>query len=557
MTASAFRIRWLTVLTVLAVTAVLSACNGNPAPTSVPRDTPAATATPTPVPTPATAPTPVPTATVTPGPTPIPTATATPVPTPIPTATATPAPTPIPTTAPTPIPASPTPEPSGAVANLDINVDNDTVWQELFDGFTASEQSCIRDALGGELLQSTLKQPVLIDRDWDAAQVFSCLGPQVAESVFLFILVAGMEEQVGTKLSEDEKACFRELFTDTDVPALITASDDSAAFAEFWITRLSCAPAQLLSSAFGADVELSEDEASCLRESIAEIDAAVLMAADDSTASAVLGMSLLSCAPAQLLSSAFGADVELSEDEASCLRESSTDIDAAALVAAGDSAASAEIGVALLSCVPAQFLSIAFGVDVELSEGEASCLRESFTDSGFAALMAADGSAASAEIGMAILSCVPGLVLSSAIGEDVELTEDEAACLRESITEIDAAALMADDADPALDEPALSVEFAAGLLNCVPHLFVSFLAGGELGEDEESCLRDLVANTDAAALVAADEHSAAYARFGAGLLVCVPDLFITGGEGDAGAASDEDHANSSREAIAVTVGRSA
>ena len=240
------------------------------------------------------------------------------------------------------------------------------------------------------MLQTTLEQPVLSHPDTGEreAQIFSCLGPQVAESVSFSILVAGMEEEIETKLSEDEKSCVREAFADTDVPALITAPDGSADAAELGIAMLSCAPAQFLSSALGVDVELSEDEAACLRESLAGIDAAALMADDDS--------------------------------------------------------------------------------------------------------------AASAELGMAMLSCVPGQILSTVIGEDVELSEDEA-----------------------------------------------------------SCLRELVANTDVAALVVADEDSAAYLRFGAGLLVCVPDLFITGGEGDAGAASDDDHANSGGEAIAVTVGRSA
>ena len=477
MTASAFRISWLTVLAGLAVTVVLSAYNGNPAATSVPEDTPAATATATPTTTPA--PTPIPTATAVPAPTPIPTATAVPTPTPIPTATAVPAPTPIPAATavpaptpvpaatavpaptpiptatatpapapahtPTPIPAGPIPEPPGAVANLDIDVDSDTVWQELFDGFTASEQSCIREALGDELLQTTLEQPVLSHPDTGEreAQIFSCLGPQVAESVSFSILVAGMEEEIETKLSEDEKSCVREAFADTDVPALITAPDDSAVVVELRIVMLSCAPAQLLSIALGVNVELSEDEVSCLRESFTEIDAAALMAADDSALFVVFGVALLSCAPAQLLPSAVGVDVELSEDEVSCLRESLAEIDAAALMADDDSAASAELGMAMLSCVSAQFLSSAFGVDMELREGEKSCLRE------------------------------------------------------------------------------------------------------------------LVANTDAAVLVAADENSAAYVRFGAGLLVCVPDLIISEGEGDAGAVSDDDHANSGGGAIAVTVGRSA
>ena len=114
----------------------------------------------------------------------------------------------------------------------------------------------------------------------------------------------------------------------------------------------------------------------------------------------------------------------------SCLRESLTEIDAAALMADDDSAASAELGMAMLSCVPGQILSSVIDEDVELSEDEAACLRESFAAIDVPALIAApDGSAASAELGMAMLGCVPGQILSTVIGEDVELSEDEASCL--------------------------------------------------------------------------------------------------------------------------------
>ena len=85
MTVSSLRVRWLAVLTVLAIAVVLSACNDSPAPTPEPTATPTATstlettvtATPTPTrePTPTSVPTPEPTLT----PTATPTATPTPV----------------------------------------------------------------------------------------------------------------------------------------------------------------------------------------------------------------------------------------------------------------------------------------------------------------------------------------------------------------------------------------------------------------------------------------------------------------------------------------------
>ena len=88
MTVSSLRIRWLAVLTVLAIAVVLSACSNSPAsaPTPQPTPTPTATlmptATPTPQPTPTAAP--VPTATPMPQPTPIPTTTPVPTATPLP-----------------------------------------------------------------------------------------------------------------------------------------------------------------------------------------------------------------------------------------------------------------------------------------------------------------------------------------------------------------------------------------------------------------------------------------------------------------------------------------
>ena len=83
MTVSAIRIRWLAVLTVLAIAVVLNACS-NPAPTPEPTATPPATPTlePTATPTPTLEPTPTPPATPSATPTMEPTATPTPTPTP-------------------------------------------------------------------------------------------------------------------------------------------------------------------------------------------------------------------------------------------------------------------------------------------------------------------------------------------------------------------------------------------------------------------------------------------------------------------------------------------
>ena len=100
MTVSFLRIRWLAVLAVLAIAAVLGACSDS----STPTQEQTATATPSPVPTPTAIPTATPTA--------IPTATPTAIPTATPTAIPTPAPTAIPTPTPTPIPRAASPPPT-------------------------------------------------------------------------------------------------------------------------------------------------------------------------------------------------------------------------------------------------------------------------------------------------------------------------------------------------------------------------------------------------------------------------------------------------------------
>ena len=122
MTVSSLRIRWLAVLTVLAIAVVLSACSDSPAPAPEPTATPTATPTPEPTATETPTPTPEPTATPASGPTQEPVAT----PTTIPENTPTPEPTltskATPTSAPTPEPTAteaptPTPEPTATPAS--------------------------------------------------------------------------------------------------------------------------------------------------------------------------------------------------------------------------------------------------------------------------------------------------------------------------------------------------------------------------------------------------------------------------------------------------------
>ena len=313
MSASTSHTRWLAVLGVLLLIVVLNACGESPVLTA----TPAATNTPTP----------------------------------------------------TLIPASPTPEQSAAaVAELDVSIDSDTVWQEVFDTLTVSEQSCVRNALGDEL-ESALGRPVVskaTPEQWEVS-LFSCLAPETARAVYLSILITEM--QVDMELSEDEVSCMRKSVAATDAAVVIAAlaqdADDHPAVAESFMEIFRCLPDLLLPIIIvemGLErEELSEEEASCLWESFAAIDSATLLtAADDPAGFAALAPYLVDCVPDLFISifiAETGASIEdLSEEERDCLRELVADIDLAALIASpDDSAANVEFGVGLLNCVPDLF----------------------------------------------------------------------------------------------------------------------------------------------------------------------------------------------------------
>ena len=104
-----------------------------------------------------------------------------------PTSTATPTPVP-PTSTPTPT-LAPTAEPSGGPVDgeFDIeDIDSDTLWGDMFDVFTADEQSCIRTELGDELLESALAMRFLAEGDTQEwmVSIFRCLAPETAAAIF-------------------------------------------------------------------------------------------------------------------------------------------------------------------------------------------------------------------------------------------------------------------------------------------------------------------------------------------------------------------------------------
>ncbi|MCY4632013.1 MAG: hypothetical protein OXE75_14190, partial [bacterium] len=102
-----------------------------------------------------------------------------PTPPPAPPHPAAPDPGPTATTGTTEVAAPPptdTPQPTAPDTARRLDIDGETTWQEVFDTFAASEQSCSREALGGERLHSLLEQRV-VEGDMDGGEwsLFSCL----------------------------------------------------------------------------------------------------------------------------------------------------------------------------------------------------------------------------------------------------------------------------------------------------------------------------------------------------------------------------------------------
>ena len=177
------------------------------------------------------------------------------------------------------------------------------MWQDVFDALTASEQSCIRSELDDDMLRSVLKRRVLTDTgsgQWEES-IYNCVSPDTARSLLLANLMAVMGEAMGFgELSPEETSCLRESVATLDVVAL--RADDAAA-AALGLRLLGCVPDVLLAEVFGemgVDLEdLSEVELSCLREWVATLDADALgsvMAGDeDEAAAAALGLGLFGC----------------------------------------------------------------------------------------------------------------------------------------------------------------------------------------------------------------------------------------------------------------------
>ena len=101
-------------------------------------------------------------------------------------------------------------------------MDGDSLWQEVFDAFDASEQTCIREEFGEESLASLLDRPVLEEleeEDEALLRLFGCLGPESAISLSFSGFVASTAAE-SPNLAGPVQACLSQSLASVDVEAL-------------------------------------------------------------------------------------------------------------------------------------------------------------------------------------------------------------------------------------------------------------------------------------------------------------------------------------------------
>ena len=333
------------------------------------------------------------------------------------------------TTAPSSTTTAPS-ETTEATADFDVSVDADTEWGEVFDALTTTEQECIRDTFDADLFESVLARPVMSESEtpeaWEVS-IFSCLAPETARAVFLSLLVAGMDEDGVFLIDAEARACLDEWVAGIDVVATMVAlsADDAVAAGEVTTAFMRCNPdlfISLMLEETGMTLEdLSPEEATCLREWATGTDWATLAtgATDDPSLLGDFVPDLIACAPDMFISSMLedtGLTLEdLSPEEATCLREWAAGIDWSTLLSGDDFAVLMDFLPDLFACTPDVFIASMLedtGLTLEdLSPEEAACLREWVTDFDWSTLFT--GFVDDSLYLFELLECVPDLSWSA------------------------------------------------------------------------------------------------------------------------------------------------
>ena len=213
------------------------------------------------------------------------------------------APTPVPTLTPTrAVPPTEKPKPTEPVptaaampatfARLAVDIDQDTLWQDLLDELYPHEQSCIEvkaaDSLDKPILSYT--QYVLNHE----VAMFACLDPGTARAVLLGAMVANFQEDTGFfGIPDDELACLRSMMVGMDAAAVVAAmafdAEDPMYGGQFMAGFYRCIPKTWVAMGSGIAQSSSmdnaqnspkdiEDRTDCARKVLTGVNAEIMVA---------------------------------------------------------------------------------------------------------------------------------------------------------------------------------------------------------------------------------------------------------------------------------------
>lgn len=184
---------------------------------------------------------------------------------------------------------------------------------------------------------------------------------------------------------------------------------------------------------------------------------------------------------------------------------------------------------------------------VELSEAQMSCLRDGVADTDVAAMIAdlQENLSGADEFTPVLVSCLSDIFVSLMIADmgvnPDELSEEETSCLREVLADADWGAL----ADESSDASGLVMgNLMNGLVSCAPDIFISLIVTDmgvdpdELSDEQMSCLREVLADTDWATFFSDTGLFSALDEITAGIESCVPELSMFGQEPGVGMTAD-------------------
>ena len=128
--------------------------------------------------------------------------------------------------------------------------------------------------------------PILLDMEYAAdheVAMFACLEPGMARAVLLGTMVANFQEDSDFGIPEDEVACIRNVLAETDAAAVVAAmaqdAEDPLPAGEFMAGFFRCIPKGWVSAVAAPDTpEAFEEQVDCARDALAGLDAEIMVA---------------------------------------------------------------------------------------------------------------------------------------------------------------------------------------------------------------------------------------------------------------------------------------